>query len=327
MLKIGILGAGGIASAMAATIAGMDRACNEAVASRDPGKAREFADKWNVNKAYGSYEEMLNDPEVELVYIATPHSHHYAHAKLCLEHGKHVLCEKAFTVNAAQAEALFRIAKDKHLLITEALWTRYQPMRGIIDTVLESGIAGKPWLLSANLNYLISQVPRLKEPALAGGALLDVGVYPLNFAAMVFGNDPVSITGNAVLSDKGVDIQESITLTYADGRMAVLHAGMMGLSDRRGIICCDNGMLEVTNINNPSELLVFNRNRELIASYQAPEQITGYEYEVQACIRAIRAGESECPEMPHAETVRILRWMDSLREQFGVKYPPEIEAL
>lgn len=327
MLKVGILGAGSIASVMAGTIARMDSACNEAVASRDFVKAREFADKCKVKKAYGSYEEMLADPDVELVYIATPHSHHYAHAKLCLEHGKHVLCEKAFTVNAAQAKELFAIADQKRLLITEAIWTRYQPMRGIINEVLESGIVGKPWLLSANLNYLISQVPRLKEPGLAGGALLDVGVYPLNFAAMVFGNDPVSITGTAVLTDKGVDMQESITLTWADGRMAVLHAGMMGLSDRRGIICCDNGTLEITNINNPSELRVFNLDRKLIASYQAPERITGYEYEVEACIRALSLGKTECLEMPHAETVRIMSWMDELRAQFGVKYPQNIEAL
>lgn len=327
MLKVGILGAGGIASVMAGTIARMDSAHAAAVASRDLNKAREFAEKWNVEKAYGSYEEMLDDPDVELVYIATPHSHHYAHAKLCLEHGKHVLCEKAFTVNAPQAEKLFDIAKQKGLLITEAIWTRYQPMRGIIDEVLADGTVGKPWLLSANLNYLISRVPRLREPALAGGALLDVGVYPLNFAAMVFGNDPVSITGSAVLNDAGVDIQESVTLTYADGRMAVLHAGMMGLSDRRGIICCDNGMLEITNINNPSELRVYDRNRKLITARQAPKQISGYEYEVEACIRALSAGAIECSQMPHAETVRIMRWMDGLRAQFGVKYPQEIESL
>ena len=327
MLNVGILGAGGIASVMARTIAGMDGVCNAAVASRDPGKAQEFAKKWNVKRAYGSYEEMLQDAEVDLVYIATPHSHHYPQAKLCLEHGKHVLCEKAFTVNAAQAEALFCLAKEKNLLITEAIWTRYQPIRNTIDEVLSSGIVGKPWLLSANLNYLISQVPRLKEPSLAGGALLDVGVYPLNFAAMVFGSDPVSVTGNAVLTEKGVDMQESITLTWADGRMAVLHAGMMGLSDQRGIICCDKGILEITNINNPKEVRAYDQNRRLLAVYPAPEQITGYEYEVEACIRALSRGETECPEMPHAETLCIMKWMDSLRAQFCVTYPPEIEAL
>ena len=327
MLKVGILGAGGIACAMAKTISQMPSACCFAVASRDMEKARKFAEKWGIKKAYGSYEEMLSDPGVDLVYVATPHSHHYPHVRLCLEHGKHVLCEKAFTVNAAQARELFRIAKDKRLLLTEAMWTRYLPMRGTINEVLRSGIVGKPWLLTANLGYMISDVERLKEPSLAGGALLDVGVYPLNFAAMVFGNDPVSIQGSAVLSDKGVDRQDSITLRYADGRMAVLNATMMGMSDRRGVIDCDNGMLEIVNINCPQELRVYNRERVLIASYRAPKCITGYEYEVEACIRALDAGGIECPLMPHAETVRMMEWMDGLRAQFGVRYPEEIEKL
>ena len=327
MLKVGILGAGGIACAMAKTISQMPSACCFAVASRDLEKARKFAEKWGIKKAYGSYEEMLSDPGVDLVYVATPHSHHYPHVRLCLEHGKHVLCEKAFTVNAAQARELFRIAKDKRLLLTEAMWTRYLPMRGTINEVLRSGIVGKPWLLTANLAYMISDVERLKEPSLAGGALLDVGVYPLNFAAMVFGNDPVSIQGSAVLSDKGVDRQDSITLRYADGRMAVLNATMMGMSDRRGVIDCDNGMLEIVNINCPQELRVYNRERVLIASYRAPKCITGYEYEVEACIRALDAGGIECPLMPHAETVRMMEWMDGLRAQFGVRYPEEIEKL
>ena len=200
-------------------------------------------------------------------------------------------------------------------------------MRGTINEVLRSGIVGKPWLLTANLGYMISDVERLKEPSLAGGALLDVGVYPLNFAAMVFGNDPVSIQGSAVLSDKGVDRQDSITLRYADGRMAVLNATMMGMSDRRGVIDCDNGMLEIVNINCPQELRVYNRERVLIASYRAPKCITGYEYEVEACIRALDAGGIECPLMPHAETVRMMEWMDGLRAQFGVRYPEEIEKL
>lgn len=327
MLKVGILGAGGIASAMASTLNQMDTACCCAVASRALSKARAFADKWNIPRAYGSYEEMLQDPEVELVYIATPHSHHYPHAKLCLTHGKHVLCEKAFTVNARQAQALFALAKEKQLLITEAIWTRYMPMRNTIDEVLRSGVIGAPRMLTANLGYLISQVPRLTEPALAGGALLDVGVYPLNFAAMVFGNDPVSITGSAVLTAKGVDAQNAMTLQYADGRMAVLNSSAEGLSDRRGMIYCDNGFLEVVNINNPQELLVYANDYTLIASYKAPQQISGYEYQVEACIHALETNSLECPQMPHAETLRMMQWMDGLRAQFGVVYPEEIERV
>ena len=129
------------------------------------------------------------------------------------------------------------------------------------------------------------------------------------------------------MTEKGVDSQDSITLQYADGRMAVLNATMQGMSDRRGVIDCDNGMLEIVNINCPEELRVYNRDRILIASYRAPKCISGYEYEVEACIRALDAGGVECPLMPHAETVRMMEWMDDLRAQFGVKYPDEIEKL
>lgn len=327
MLKLGILGAGNIAGVMAATVARMDDVCNYAIASRDPQKAAAFAQKWDMPKAYGSYEELVSDPDVELIYIATPHSHHYTHVRLCLEHGKHVLCEKALTVNAQQANALFELAKEKHLLLTEAIWPRYLPMRQIIKDVINSGIVGRPWMLTANLGYLISSVPRMQEPSLAGGALLDLGVYSLNFAAMFLGNDPISISGSAVLTDKGVDAQDSITLQYADGRMAVLTASMNGLSDRRGILYCSNGFLEVTNINKPEKLDVYDAGRNLIASYDEPPCISGYEYEVEACVRAIEEGRLECPQMPHAESLRIMRWMDSLRQQFGVRYPEEIERL
>ena len=327
MLKLGILGAGNIAATMAATTARMDDARCVAIASRDAAKAAAFAQKWNIPRAYGSYEEMLADPTVDLVYVATPHSHHYAHTRLCLEHGKHVLCEKALTVNAAQAQELFRLAEEKHLLLTEAIWPRYLPMRGIIEDVIKSGTVGQPRMLTANLGYLIGDVLRLKEPALAGGALLDLGVYPLNFAAMFLEGDPVSITGTAVLTKQGVDAQESITLVYADGRMAVLTASMNGLTDRRGILFCSNGFLEITNVNKPEKLDVYDAGRHLIASYEEPSCISGYEYEVEACASAIAQGLLECPQMPHAESLRMMRWMDELRRQFGVCYPAEIEKL
>lgn len=327
MLKLGILGAGKIAGTMAATVNQMDDVCCYAVASRDLAKASSFAAKWKVAKAYGSYEEMLLDPQVDLVYVATPHSHHYIHARLCLEHGKHTLCEKAFTVNAPQAEKLFCLAREKKLLLTEAIWPRYLPMRRIIEGIIQSEVVGRPRMLTANLCYPLSHVTRMQEPLLAGGALLDLGVYPLNFAAMFLGNDPVSITGSAVLTRQGVDAQDVITLRYADGRVAVLTASMESLSDRRGILYCSNGFLEVTNVNKPEKLQVFDASRNLIATYDEPACISGYEYEVRACARAIAEGKIECEQMPHAESVRIMRWMDELRRQFGVRYPDEIERL
>ena len=162
-MKLGILGAGGIASTMAKTVAGMKDVEAYAVAARDLGRAQVFAQKYEVKKAYGSYEEMLADDEVELVYIATPHSHHYLHAKMCLEAGKHVLCEKAFTVNAEQAQKLFDLAKEKKLLITEAIWTRYMPSRKMINDIIESGVIGEVTAVTANLSYTVSHVERIRK--------------------------------------------------------------------------------------------------------------------------------------------------------------------
>ena len=305
---------------MAYTISKMDNATNYAIASRDYKKSQEFAKEFRVIKAYGSYEEMIKDPEVELVYIATPHSLHYEHAKLCLNNGKHVLCEKAFTINEKQAEELFEIAKEKNLFITEAIWTRYMPMRKTLDDILESDVIGELHSLTANLGYRINNVPRLVDPNLAGGSLLDVGVYTLNFASMVFGNNIKDISSTVIKTDTGVDAQNSITLYYENNRMAILHSTMMSRTDRRGIIYGSKGYIEVENINNCEGIKIYSLDGNLIDEYKTPKQITGYEYEVEASIKAIKNGELECIEMPHSETLII---MDKLRNNWGIKYPFE----
>lgn len=322
-MNIGILGAGSIARQMAYTISKMENATNYAIASRDYKKSQEFAQEFEFIKAYGSYEEMITDPEVELVYIATPHSLHYEHAKLCLNNGKHVLCEKAFTANEKQAKELFELAYEKSLFITEAIWTRYMPMRKTLDDILKNSVIGELYSLTANLGYRINNIPRLVDPNLAGGALLDVGVYSLNFASMIFGNDIKDISSTVIKTDTGVDAQNSITLCYEDNKMAILHSTMMSRTDRRGIIYGSKGYIEVENINNCERLKVYSLDGKLIDEYIAPKQISGYEYEVEASIKAIKNGKLECIEMPHSETLRIMRLMDKLRDSWGIKYPFE----
>lgn len=323
MVKMGILGAGSIAGTMAATIREMDSVERYGVAARDYGRAEAFAKTYGFSHAYGSYEEMLRDPDLELVYVATPHSYHYEHIKLCLEHGKHVLCEKAFTLNEKQAAEVLAMAEEKGLLLTEAIWTRYIPMRKRLDDVLASGVIGTPYMLSANLSYVVNRKERIARAELGGGALLDLGVYTLNFASMVFGDDVEKMTGEAVLNEEGMDMQHSITLIYKDGKMAVLNSSAMGLSDRRGVIYGDKGFIEAANINNCEGIRVYDLKRNLVAAYDRPEQISGYEYEVEACVYAIKRGETECPQMPHAETLKMMRWMDELRRQWGVVFPCE----
>ena len=322
-LKMAILGAGGIASTMAGTISRMEQVECYAVGSRSMEKAQAFAQKFGFQKAYGSYEELVKDEEVELVYIATPHSEHYENARLCIRHKKPVLCEKAFTANAKQAKELLDYAKKEKVFITEAMWVRYLPMLQTIRAELADGAIGTPTMLTANLGYLINEVPRLQRPDLAGGALLDVGVYPINFARMIFGDRIVKISSACTYTDSGVDEQDSITFLYEDGKVAQLAASMLGLSDRRGTIYGTKGFMVIENINNFESLTVYDTNYREVKRIDRPAQITGYEYEVEACMRALSEGKLECGEMPHEETLRVMELMDGLREEWGVKFPFE----
>lgn len=323
ILKFAILAPGHIAHSIARAVSGMEKIERYAVASRDYGRAAEFARQWGFEKAYGSYEEMVQDPEVELVYVASPHSHHYEHARLCLEHGKHVLVEKAFTVNAGQARELIALSEEKGLLLAEAIWTRYMPSRKMIDEILADGVLGNVTSLTANLGYILPHVERMQSPALAGGALLDLGVYPINFALMAFHGKIKDVNATAIMSPQGVDWMNSITLSFEDGKMAVLHSDMLAQTDRQGVISGDKGYLEVQNINNCEEIRVFDLDRKMTARYQVPEQINGYEYEVLSCIRAIEAGKTECEEMPHSETLRVMELLDKIRGQWGMTFPCE----
>lgn len=325
-MKIGILGAGNIAGVLAATMNRLPEVECYTVASRNLEKAENFAKKYGFQKAYGSYEEMISDKEVELVYVATPHSHHYEHMKMCIEAGKHVLCEKAFTVNATQAKEIFSLAEKKGVLVTEAIWTRYMPSRQIINELLATRI-GEVKTLTANLDYRIAEKERIIKPELAGGALLDVGVYAINFALMHFGNAIAKTVSTAHLTETGVDGQNMITYSYKDSKMAVLTSGIYGLSDRNGVFYGSEGWMVVDNINNPLEVKIYNKERALVETISMPEQISGYEYEIRETIECIRQGVMECPSMPHKDTVEVMELMDALRKEWGVQYPGEIEGI
>lgn len=326
-MKVGILGAGGIAATMAATLKGMKAAGDDvelyAIGARNGERAARMAAEYGFTKSFGSYEELVSDSELELVYIATPHSHHCEHVKLCLAHGKNVLCEKAFAANTAQAEEMLQMAEDKKLLLTEAIWTRYLPMRSTIDEFVASGVIGKVTSLSANLGYVIHQVERIMQPELAGGALLDLTVYPINFALMVFGDRIIKTDAMCVKTPTGVDGQDTVVFTYDDGKMANLYTTIYAQTDRRGIINGDKGFIQIENINNYEEINVYDLDRKIIATYQAPEQITGYEYEVRAAIKAVKEGKLECAEMPHSETIKVMRIMDGIRAGYEIVYPFE----
>lgn len=286
-------------------------------------RAKAFAEKFDIPKAYGSYEELAKDPDVELIYIAVPHSHHYMYMKMCLEHGKPVLCEKAFTANAAQAKEILELSKEKGVFVGEAIWTRYMPSRKIIDDAIAAGKIGEVNFVTANLGYNIQHVRRLTDPELAGGALLDVGIYPLSFIAMILGDEVASVTSSCVKTETGVDAQNAIVLTYKNGKMAIAHSGMLGPTEQFGIVYGSKGYLVAENINNVDRVWIYDNERKLVEAIDMPEQITGFEDEVRASMAAIREGKIECEQMPHSEILRMMEQMDSLREAWGIRYPFE----
>lgn len=323
MLNIGILGAGHIAEIMAETVAEMKGAKIYAVASRDIFKANAFAEKYHIPRAFGDYEDMVKVPELDLIYIATPHSHHAEHAELCIKNKKNVLVEKAFTMNSVQAKKIIKLAQKNNVYLAEAIWTRYMPSRKIINDLIESKIIGDVKYLTANLCYNMTHKERLVKPELAGGALLDVGVYCLNFAFMCFGNKIAKIDSSAKLTKSGVDQNESITVYFKDGRVAYLTSAFDARSDRKGIIWGEKGYIVVENINNPNAINVYDAEDKLIKTAKIPAQITGYEYEVAEAAKMIKTGKLESESMPLADTLFVMNIMDKLRKDWGVIYPQE----
>ncbi len=330
---IGILGAGYIADLMANTIYHMQQQAPYAeivklvaIGSRNFSSAEALQKKYQMPKAYGSYAELLNDQEVDLIYIATPHSHHLEHGLACLKAGKHILVEKSFTVNTAQAKELLAEAKRRSLLCTEAIWTRYMPSRQIINEIIISGKIGEVKSIYANLCYPVADKERMYKPELAGGALLDLGVYPLNFIDMITSALKVElqdIKTSISWHETPVDAQNNTTLYYSKGIVAEAMSSMLTPSDRLGTVFGTKGYLVCTNINNVETLHIYNADHQLVEEVPIPKQITGYEYEVYEACQCILRGELECPSMPHTDTIRIMELMDQIRDNWGLKYPIE----
>ena len=320
-MKVGIIGTGWIAEKAAITLSGLQDCEAYAVGSRSLETAQAFAAKWNIGKAYGSYAELIADPDVDLVYVGTPHSHHYDVTREAIMAGKPCLVEKAFMANARQAEEILSLAHERKVFVAEAIWTRYQPVVQTVREIIDSGRIGQPRMLTATLGYSMGDKPRIMRPDLCGGALLDLGVYALNFARMFFPADIVSIDGTCVKSDTGMDLTNTMTLVLQDGMLCNMQSSAQCVGDNIGVIAGTEGNLIIDNINNPQTVTVNGPDRTYIETINVPSQITGYEYQFMACRQALIDGLLEPREMPHAETLYIMQLMDGLRRKWGVKYP------
>ena len=323
-MKVGIIGTGWIAEKAAITLNGLGQNSNceaYAVGSRSQEKADAFSAKWNIKKAYGSYAELIADTDVDLVYVGTPHSHHYDVTREAILAGKPCLVEKAFMANVQQAQEIIELAHRRKVFLAEAIWTRYQPAVGIVRKLIVEGRIGNPRLVTATLGYSMGDKPRIMRPDLCGGALLDLGVYALNFVRMFFPAGIVSIDGTCVKSETGMDLTNAITIILKDGVLANVQSSAQCVGDNIGVIAGTEGNLIIDNINNPQTITVNGPDRTYIETIHVPQQITGYEYQFVACRDALAEGLLEPREMPHTETLYIMRLMDGLRQKWGVRYP------
>ncbi len=321
IMRVGVVGAGWIAEKAAITLNGLSDCECYAIASRTQEKADAFASKWNVSKAYGTYRELYADPDVDLVYVATPHSHHYEVTRDALLAGKPCLVEKAFMANYAESAAIIDLAHERRLFLAEAIWTRYQPVVGMVRQLIASGRIGTPRLLTATLGYSMGEKPRIMRPDLCGGALLDLGVYAINFIRMFFPADIVSIESQCVKSKTGMDLTNAFSMVLADGMLCNVQSSAACVGDNIGVIAGTDGNLIIDNINNPQKITVNTHDREFVEDIRVPRQITGYEYQFIACREALLEGLLEPREMPHEETLFVMRLMDDLRRKWGVRYP------
>ncbi len=321
MLNVAILGCGNIANKVCKTIEKIDGFKIYCVAARDKNRAEDFAKLFGVEKFYGSYEDMVKDDLIDLVYVTTPHSLHYNHIKLCLDSNRHVLCEKAFTVNEAQAIFLIELARRNNLLLAEAIWSRYLPAMAILRETLESKLIGEPLSLVANIGFRSYEVERIKNKDLGGGALLDIGVYLLNFARVVFNKPIKKISGEAIQTQDNVDLTNTIYIEYENNAVAVLHATTFAATNKHADIFCSDGYIEIDNVINPKKIEVFTHDGNLIKSLDIPKQISGYEYQFLSCANAISGKKTECAEMPHSEITYIMQSMDKLRAGWNYNIP------
>ncbi len=324
-IKWGIIGCGGIAHMFAESLAALGHGILLAGASRTPGRAQAFAGKHGMERVYADYEALVADPDVDAVYIATTHNFHFENARLCLENGKHVLCEKPFTVNAAQMAELIALAREKNLFMMEAVWTRFLPAIGKLRELLAEGVIGEVLTVKADFSITgeFSAEHRLKNKALAGGALLDLGIYPITFAAIVFGEQPVRIQSSAVIGETGVDDRSFYLFDYEGGRRSVLSSSFTHHAPSEGIVCGTKGYIRVPVFHAAQELHIHRAGRDPEIIRRPYGNNENFTFEITEAMECIAAGKLESTVFPLSETLAVMQTMDTLRAQWGLKYEGE----
>ncbi|KOV90492.1 Gfo/Idh/MocA family protein [Streptomyces sp. NRRL B-3648] len=329
-VRWGILATGGIAATFAADLVDLPDAEIVAVASRRREPAEAFAERFGVARAYGDWESLARDPDIDVVYVATPHSAHRAAAGLCLAAGRNVLCEKPFTLNLREAEELVALAREHDRFLMEAMWMYCNPLVRRLKALVDDGAIGDVRTVQADFG-LAGPFPaahRLRDPALGGGALLDLGVYPVSFAQLLLG-EPDGVAARAVLSEEGVDLQTGALLSWDSGALASVHCSIVGGTGATASVTGTRGRIDVpSGFFHPDRLVLHRdgRDPEEFAADPADGPRTSMRHEAEEVMRALRAGEKESPLVPLDGTLAVMRTLDAVRERIGVRYPGDAVA-
>jgi predicted dehydrogenase len=324
-IRWGILGTGNIAKQFARGLAVLPDAELAAVGSRSQAGADAFGDEFDVPRRHPSYAALANDPGVDVVYVATPHNLHRENSLLCLEADKAVLCEKPFAINAGQAEQVIALARAKRLFLMEAMWTRFLPALVKIRELLADGTIGEVRMLAADFGFRAPFDPqgRLFDPNLGGGALLDVGVYPISLASMVFGTQPSHVSSMAHMGQTGVDEQAAMVFSYEQGQLAVLSAAVRTNTPQQASISGARGQIRIHTPWWKATTLTLSVQDEQDKVMLLPFEGNGYNYEAVEVMNCLRSSKTESDVMPLDETLAIMQTMDQVRVQWGLLYPME----
>lgn len=321
-----VLGPGAIAHQFAASLSAVPGARLFAVGSRDLGRAQAFAAKYGAERAYGSYEELMDDPDVDAVYISTPHTLHCENAVGCLARRKPVLVEKPMSINARFERRMAEAARSNGTFLMEAMWSRFLPAAGRVRELIAAGAIGEPRMLAADFSYSTPPDIALRNynPGLAGGGLLDVGVYVMALSSMLFGPHPQETAAFAHIGHTGVDEHAAMILRYAGGRLSALTCGVHALGTSEARILGTEGRLELSPFWSAQSVRLIRRDGGA-EEFACPFHVNGFEYEVAEAMRCVRLGLVESPLMPLDESVAIMETMDGMRRKWGLKFPAEQE--
>lgn len=324
-IKWGIIGAGKISSKFATALNAMEGTELAAVASRDQNRAKEFADRFHINKTYTSYEELVKDPEIDVIYIGTPHTEHKANAALCITNKKAVLCEKPFTLNQKDTQALIDLAKEHDVFLMEAMWTKFLPATKVVKKWIQDKIIGDVRYFQVSFGYHseFNSNSRLFNPDLGGGALLDVGIYPISYVTYLMDRLPDHVTSNAYLGKSNVDEINVIAMRFNEGTVADLNSAISADTGNDAVIICDKGKIVVPNFWMADSAQLYDEDGKLIDAFLLPFTANGYVYEAEEVNNCLREGRKESEVVPLKDTLNIMKIMDAIRSDWGLIYPQE----